>query len=105
MKTETFSYLPALSREQVEKQIQYFLKNGWVVGIEYSSQPGPSLVFWNWWRLPLFNVRTVEGIMAEMKACQAEHPEGYIRVTSYDNARQCQAMSFVAHRPKEGKAA
>ena len=64
MKTETFSYLPALSEEQVTKQIQYFLKNGWTVGIEYCAQPSPELAFWNWWKLPLFTARTTEEIVS-----------------------------------------
>ena len=99
MKTETFSYLPAFTGEQVEKQIQYFLNNGWIVGIEYSSQLGPALAFWDWWKLPLFNMRSVHEIMVEIEACKASHVNSYIRVTSYDNARQAQVMSFVVHRP------
>lgn len=100
MKTETFSYLPALIPEQVEKQIQHFLNNGWVIGIEYSSQPSPALAFWDWWKLPLFNMRSVDEIMAEIEACKAKHADNYIRITSYDNARQSQVMSFVVHRPE-----
>jgi ribulose-bisphosphate carboxylase small chain len=100
MKTETFSYLPALTKEQVEKQIQYFLNNGWVVGIEHSSRLDPALAFWEWWKLPLFNIRTVGGIMAEIEACREKHANAYIRVTSYDNARQTQVMSFVAYKPE-----
>lgn len=99
MKTETFSYLPALTTEQIEKQIQHFLNNGWVVGIEYSSQPDPALAYWDWWKLPLFNMRSVSEIMAEIEACKSQNPEGYIRLTSYDNTRQTQVMSFVVHRP------
>ena len=99
MKTETFSYLSALTSEQVEKQIQYFLNNGWVVGIEYSSQPSPALAFWDWWKLPLFNMRSVDEIMTEIEACKANHSDSYIRITSYDNARQTQVMSFVIYRP------
>jgi len=99
MKTETFSYLPALTSEQIEKQIQYFLNNGWVVGIEFSSRPGPALAFWDWWKLPLFNMRSVDEIMAEIEACKANHMDCYIRMTSYDNTRQSQVMSFVVHRP------
>lgn len=99
MKTETFSYLSALTSEQVEKQIQYFLNNGWVVGIEYSSQPSPALAFWDWWKLPLFNMRSVDEIMTEIEACKVNHANSYIRITSYDNARQSQVMSFVVHRP------
>ncbi|MDP1545402.1 MAG: ribulose bisphosphate carboxylase small subunit [Anaerolineales bacterium] len=98
MKTETFSYLPTFTREQVEKQIQYFLNNSWVVGIEYTSQPNPSLVFWDWWRLPLFNMKSVGEIMAEVDACKAANPDCYIRITSYDHVRQSQVMGFVVHR-------
>jgi ribulose-bisphosphate carboxylase small chain len=99
MKTETFSYLPALTSEQVEKQIQYFLNNNWVIGIEYSSQPGPVLAFWDWWKLPLFNMCSVDEIISEIEFCKSNHPDSYIRITSYDNARQTQVMSFVVHHP------
>jgi ribulose-bisphosphate carboxylase small chain len=99
MKTDTFSYLPALTSEQVEKQIQYFLNNSWVIGIEYSSQPGPVLAFWDWWKLPLFNMRSMDEIMSEIEFCKSNHPDSYIRITSYDNTRQTQVMSFVVHHP------
>ena len=99
MKTETFSYLPTFTHEQIEKQIQYFLNNGWVIGIEYSSHLDPALVFWDWWKLPLFNMRSVDEIVAEIEACKANHANSYIRITSYDNTRQTQVMSFVVHRP------
>ena len=99
MKTETFSYLPAFTGEQVEKQVQYFLNNGCVIGIEYSSLPGPALAFWDWWKLPLFNMRSVDEIMSEIEFCKANHPDSYIRITSYDNTRQTQVMSFVVHHP------
>lgn len=99
MKTETFSYLPAFSQEQIEKQIQYFLKMNWVVGIEYTSQPDPKLAFWDWWKLPLFNMRTVAEIMSEIEACKTANANCYVRITSYDNARQTQVMSFVVYKP------
>jgi len=100
MKTETFSYLPALTIEMIEKQIQYFLDNDWIVGIEYTSQPDPALAFWNWWRLPLFNIRSADEIMSEIETCKSKNPESYIRLTSYDNTRQTQVTSFVVHRPE-----
>jgi len=100
MKTETFSYLPTFTMEQIEKQIQYFLDNDWVVGIEYTSQPDPALAFWDWWKLPLFNTRSVDEIMSEIETCKSKNPESYVRLTSYDNIRQTQVMSFVVHRPE-----
>lgn len=99
MKTETFSYLPALTAEEIEKQIQYFLDNNLVIGIEYTFRPDPALAFWDWWKLPLFNMRSVNEIVAEIEACKTQNPQTYIRITSYDNTRQTQVMSFVVHRP------
>ncbi len=101
MKTETFSYLPAFTGKQMENQIRYFLDKGWVIGIEYSSQPGPALAFWDWWKLPLFTIHSVDEITAEIEACKAKHAQSYIRVTGYDNARQAQVMSFVVHHPAD----
>jgi len=99
MKTETFSYLPAFGREQIEKQVQYFLKNNWIIGIEYTTAPNPALAYWDWWRLPLFSMKTVDEIMAEIESCKAAHGGCYIRLTSYDSTRQTQVMSFVVHNP------
>lgn len=99
MKTETFSYIPPFTNEQIVKQIEYFLKNNWIVGIEYSASPGPTLAYWDWWKLPLFGQHTAENVMAEIEACRKLNPQSYIRVTSYDSARQGQVMSFVVHRP------
>jgi ribulose-bisphosphate carboxylase small chain len=44
-------------------------------------------------------MRTVVEIMAEIEACKQHHADSYIRLTSYDNVRQSQVMSFVVHRP------
>jgi len=99
MKTETFSYLPALSAEEVSKQIQYFIDNKWIVGLEYCAQPDPTLVFWNWWKLPFFNPPTTDEVTSEIEACKAANPDSYIRLTGYDNKHQKQSMSFVVHKP------
>jgi ribulose-bisphosphate carboxylase small chain len=99
MKTETFSYMPPFTNEQIAKQIKYFLKNGWIVGIEYSGKPGPKLAFWNWWKLPMFGKPSAEDVLAEIEMCQKSNPENFIRITSYDSMRQGQVMSFVVQRP------
>ena len=33
----TFSFLPDLTDEQIESQIEYCLKNGWSISIEYTD--------------------------------------------------------------------
>ena len=99
MKTETFSYIPKLTDDEVASQVQYFLKNGWIPGIEYSSSPTPELAYWNWWKLPMFSASAPQELQTEVSACRVAHPDAYIRITAYDNIRQCQVMSFVVHRP------
>jgi ribulose-bisphosphate carboxylase small chain len=99
MKTETFSYIPALTNDEVASQVQYFLKNGWVPGIEYSSSPTPALAYWSWWKLPIFSASSPQDLLTELAACKAANPTAYVRITAYDNIRQCQVMSFVVHSP------
>lgn len=99
MKTETFSYLPALNQEQLTRQIQYFLDNDWIPGIEFTARPGPTTSLWNWWKLPLFGARTPDEVLGEVAACRRANADCYIRITAYDRDRQGQVMAFVVHRP------
>ncbi|MBI5053296.1 MAG: ribulose bisphosphate carboxylase small subunit [Chloroflexi bacterium] len=103
MKTETFSYLAPLSNEQIAQQIQYFLNQGWIPGIEYTVQIDPTTAYWNWWKLPLFSAKTPSEALTEIESCKAAHPGCFIRVTAYDNNRQGQVMGFVVHRPRGGE--
>lgn len=100
MKTETFSFLPPFTTEQIAKQIQFFAQQGWIAGIEYCAQPDASTAFWNWWKLPMFGVQAPAPVLAEIKACQAAHPNSYIRLTAYDSQRQGQVMAFVVSQPE-----
>lgn len=99
MKTETYSYIPALTREELTRQIDYFFSQRWIPGIEFTRAPGVTTAYWDWWKLPLFGAQTTGEVLAEIEACRAAHPDGYIRVTGYDSARQGQVMGFVVHRP------
>lgn len=100
MKTETFSYLPPFSVEQVTKQIQYFIQQGWIAGIEYCAQPDSNTAYWNWWKLPMFGIKSPDQVLAEIQACQAAHPNSYMRLTAYDRQRQGQVMAFVVKQPE-----
>nr|7QSY_B Chain B, RubisCO small subunit [synthetic construct]7QSY_D Chain D, RubisCO small subunit [synthetic construct]7QSY_F Chain F, RubisCO small subunit [synthetic construct]7QSY_H Chain H, RubisCO small subunit [synthetic construct] len=99
MHTETFSYLPPLTDEEIKKQVEYILKNGWIPGIEYTDEPGPHNSYWSFWKLPFFNAETAEEVMEELEACREANPDCYIKITGYDNIRQGQVLSFVAYRP------
>lgn len=99
MKSETFSYLPPMTDEQIENQIRFFLNNDWVIGVEFTRQLGASLGFWEWWKLPFFTLRTSADIMKEFDACRQAHLDCYIRITAYDAKEQKQTAAFVAYRP------
>lgn len=99
MRTETFSYLPPLTDEQIEKQIAYILRNGWIPAIEYTDRPGPTNHYWTLWKLPLFEATTVEEVMAEVKACREAYPDAYLKIVSYDSQRQGQTLGFIVHQP------
>lgn len=99
MKTETFSYLPPLTREQVVKQIQYILKNRYIPGVEYTDSPGPANPYWSMWKLPLFAAKSVEDVLTELEACRAANPGCYVKLNGYDPIKQGQIVSFVVHRP------
>lgn len=99
MKTETFSYLPPLTPEQVVKQIQYILKKGYIPGVEYTGTPGPANHYWSMWKLPLFAAKSVEDVLAELAACKAANPGCYVKLNGYDPIKQGQIVSFVVHHP------
>ena len=100
MKLETFSYLPELSSEQLERQIRSILGRHLVVGIEYASAPDPYDHYWAMWKLPLFDTDDPAVVLAELEACRQANPGAYIKVNGYDRARQGQVVSFVAARPE-----
>ena len=40
----TFSFLPDLTDEQIAKQVEYALQQGWAVSLEYTDDPHPRKV-------------------------------------------------------------
>jgi len=99
MRLETFSYLPALSAEQLERQVRAILDRGLVVGIEYATTPDPRDHYWAMWKLPLFGPADPAAVLAELDACRQANPGAFIKVNGYDRIRQGQVVSFVASRP------
>ena len=99
MRLETFSYLPALSTEQLESQVRAILGRGLVVGIEYTTAPDPRDHYWTMWKLPLFGVMDPAAVLAELDACRRANRGAFIKVNGYDRTRQGQVVSFVASRP------
>jgi ribulose-bisphosphate carboxylase small chain len=99
LRLETFSYLPRLSDEQVARQVEHILRQGLVPAVEYTLEPRPPSVYWSMWGLPMFEVRSVEEVMAALAACANANPRAFVKLIGYDPRRQGEVASFVVHRP------
>jgi ribulose-bisphosphate carboxylase small chain len=96
---ETFSYLPPLSDDQISRQVQYILDQGYIPAVEFSEDSDPSQHFWTLWKLPLFNATSTSEVLSEVRACRSEYNSCYVRVVGFDNIKQCQVLSFIIHKP------
>jgi ribulose-bisphosphate carboxylase small chain len=99
----TFSFLPDLTDEQIIKQLDYCLAQGWAVGIEYTDDPHPRNVYWEMFGNPMFDLRDAAGIMLELNSCRKTWPSHYVRVTAFDSTHTVESvvLSFIVQRPKE----
>ena len=83
----TFSFLPDLTDEQIARQIEYCLGNGWAVSVEYTDDPHPRNTYWEMFGMPMFDIRDAAGVMTEVSACRKTFPNHYIKVNAFDSTR------------------
>jgi ribulose-bisphosphate carboxylase small chain len=98
-----FSFITDLSDAQIRKQIEYIIKNGWAIGIEYTDDPHPRNSYWELWGLPMFGAADTGSVMFELEECRKAHPEKYIKINAFNNERgiESTALSFFVQRPKD----
>lgn len=98
-----FSFLPELTDKQIKAQIEYALKNGWAVNVEYTDDPHPRNTYWEMFGMPMFDLKDPAGAMIEIDACRKTFPNHYVRVTAFDSGRGWESprMSFIVNRPVE----
>ena len=97
-----FSYLPDLTDAQITAQIEYALKNGWAVGIEYTDDPHPRNTYWEMYGNPMFDLKDAAAILGEIKACRKTFGSHYVRVMAFDSTQgwETPRMSYLVNRPK-----
>ena len=97
----TFSFLPDLTDEQIVKQIEYGLANGWAIAIEYTDDPHPRNTYWEMFGIPMFDLCDTACVMAEVSACRKTFPNHYIKVNAFDasRGRESVRLSFIVNRP------
>jgi len=99
-KFETFSYLPALSPEQIRTQIEYIVSKGWNPGIEHTEPENTRSNYWYMWKLPMFGETDVDAILNEVEACHTAHPDNHVRLLGFDNFAQSAGAAMVIYRGK-----
>jgi ribulose-bisphosphate carboxylase small chain len=118
---ETFSFLPPLSNDQISKQVDYIVRNGWTPCLEFSDAESAytSSVncermgnvasgyydnrYWSMWKLPMFGCTDGSQVVKEIGACTKVFPNAYIRLVAFDAVRQVQITGFLVHRPPGAK--
>jgi ribulose-bisphosphate carboxylase small chain len=96
-----FSFLPDLTDKQIAAQVDYCLRQGWAVSVEFTDDPHPRNTYWEMWGMPMFDLQDPVGVMEEVKACRKANPNCYVRVNGFDSTRGWEAvrLSFLVQRP------
>lgn len=99
----TFSFLPDLTDDEIQAQIEYALGKGWACSIEFTDDPHPRNTYWDMWGMPMFDMKDAAAVMMEVTACRKAKPDQYIKVNAFDNSRgiESMAMSFLVQRPAD----
>ena len=100
----TFSFLPDLTDEQIRKQVDYCIKNGWAVNIEFTDDPHPRNTYWEMWGQPMFDLRDAASVLYELGECRKVHAgRAYIRLSAFDSTAGWESLrlSFITDRPAE----
>ena len=94
-------WTPCIEFESAEKA--YCDSHGWT-GIDYNVNAGYyDNRYWVMWKLPMYGCTSPEEVLQEIRACTSAFPECFIRVAGFDNIKQVQCSSFLAHRPSNDR--
>lgn len=98
-----FSFLPDLTDDQIKKQIEYAVSQGWAISIEWTDDPHPRNTYWELWGLPLFDIKDASAVLYELTECRRVNPEGYIKLNAFDATMGTEScvMSYIVQRPNE----
>ncbi len=94
----TFSYLPEIDTGRLHKQVEYLVRQNWDAALEHVEPQRSTENYWYLWKLPMFGIRDVNAILAEVESCRAANPGHHIRLVGYDKLKQTQGTSLVVFR-------
>ncbi|HQR52547.1 MAG TPA: ribulose bisphosphate carboxylase small subunit [Burkholderiales bacterium] len=97
-KFETFSYLSSMTPDEIRRQVEFVVKQGWNPAIEHTEPEQLRGSYWYMWKLPMFGETDVDRILAEAEACHKANPRHHVRLIGYDNFKQSQGTAMVVYR-------
>lgn len=99
----TFSFLPDLSDDQIRRQIDYCLQQGWALALEHTDDPHPRNTYWEMHGTPMFDEHDATAILAALTECRRQHPSHYIKLNAFDasRGRESLRLSFLVNRPAQ----
>lgn len=98
-----FSFLPDLTDEQIARQVQYCIDNGWAVNLEFTDDPHPRNTYWDMWGHPMFDIEDAAAVMYELGECRKVYGDShYVRLSAFDSTHGWESvkLSFIVNRPK-----
>ncbi|EIE24034.1 chloroplast ribulose 1,5-bisphosphate carboxylase/oxygenase small subunit [Coccomyxa subellipsoidea C-169] len=116
---ETFSYLPPLTDDQIAKQVDYIIRQGWTPALEFSNAESAYVKdvanirftggsascnyydnrYWAMYKLPMFGCTDASQVLAEIANAVKTFPDSYVRMAAFDAVRQVQTVAILVHRP------
>jgi ribulose-bisphosphate carboxylase small chain len=98
----TFSFLPDFTDNEIRAQVEYALRNGWAISIEYTDDPHPRNSFWEMFGPPMFDLNDAAGVLDEVHACRKAFPNHYMKLNAFDATHGVESLrlSFIVNRPK-----
>jgi len=98
----TFSFLPDLTDAEIAAQVDYALRQGWALSVEYTDEPHPRNVYWEMWGMPMFDSKDAAAVLMEVNACRKAHPDHYVKVNAFDSTQGWEStrLSFLVNRPR-----
>lgn len=95
------------SQHQVERTLLNLMRRGLVFMVEHHhTASSTDSHYWTLWQLPIAakDGDVAEGLEQLLRAvgdCARQFPSHYVRITAYDQQRQCQQVSYILSRPGE----
>jgi ribulose-bisphosphate carboxylase small chain len=80
--------------------ISNYLQKGFVYRENHSSPGYYDGRYWTMWKLPMFGTTDASQVLKELDEVVKAYPNTFVRIIGFDNVRQVQCISFIAHAPE-----